>query len=79
MEELMRNLTLAFVAAGCLAFAIPPALATDSMSNARPSNDVSAKTGVTNQAVAQVQYNTKKKNDEINKQDQTRRRSWGGG
>ncbi len=74
----MRNLTLAMAAAGCLAFAMP-ALAASTMSNARPSDDVSAKSEVSSQMVAQAQYNTKKKTDEVNKQDQTRRRSWGGG
>lgn len=78
-EELMRNLTLALAAAGCLVFAIPPALAAGSMSDARPSHDVSGNSGITNQMVAQAQYNTQRKKDEINKQDQTRRRSWGGG
>jgi len=76
----MRNLTLALTAAGCLAFSAPPALATAAMSNTGPSSSVSAKSGLINQKLAQAQYNsTKKKTDEINKQDQTRRRSWGGG
>jgi hypothetical protein len=80
MEEPMRNFALALAAAVCLAFAITPALATSDMSNARPSDDVSAKSGMTNQMLAQTQYNTKKKPNEVYKQqDQTRRRGWGGG
>jgi hypothetical protein len=72
MEELMRNLTLALAAASCLAFAISPALATSNMSN--------AKSGSTNQMLAQAQYNTKKKSNEVYKQqNQTGRRGWGSG
>lgn len=75
----MRNLTLALAAAGCLAFSIPPALATVAMSSTGPSSDVSAKSGLISQKLAQTQNNSTKKKDESNTQDQTRRKSWGGG
>jgi opacity protein-like surface antigen len=71
----MKSFAIVVAAAGCLAFAIPPALA---MSNTGPS-DVSAKSGMSNQTLAQAQYNSTKKKDQNNPQDQTRRRSWGGG
>jgi len=75
----MRKLTLALAAAGCLAFATTPALAIDTITNTRPSGDVSANSGLTNQKLAQAQYNSTKKKNESNTQDQTRRKSWGGG
>jgi len=75
----MRNFQLALAAAGCLAFSMPPALATVAMSSTGPSSDVSAKSGLINQKLAQTQNNSTKKKDESNTQDQTKRKSWGGG
>ena len=75
----MRNFQLALAAAGCLAFSMPPALATVAMSSTGPSSDVSAKSGLINQKLAQTPNNSTKKKDESNTQDQTKRKSWGGG
>jgi len=57
----MRNFKLALAAAGCLAFSMPPALATVAMSSTGPSSDVSAKSGLINQKLAQTQNNSRKR------------------
>jgi hypothetical protein len=72
----MRKFTLALAAAGCLAVAAPPVLASNTMSGTRPSDVRSAPS---KQSLAQNQYNSTKKKDENNTQDQTKRKSWGGG
>jgi acid phosphatase class B len=74
----MRKMTLALAAVSCLALAAPPALAS-TMSNSRPSSDGTTKSAITKQMLAQAQYGTTKKKDENNTQDQTKRKSWGGG
>jgi opacity protein-like surface antigen len=71
----MKHLTLAFAAAGCLAFAIPSAFATSAMPNTHPSGAAATH----GQVLAQSQYNSTKKKDNSNTQDQTKRKGWGGG
>jgi hypothetical protein len=72
------RMTFALAAVNCLALAAPPALAS-TMSNSRPSSDGTAKTTIVKQMLAQTQSGTTKKKDESNTQDQTKRKSWGGG
>ncbi len=73
----MRKFTIALAAAGCLAIAAPPVLAGTTMSSTRPSDE--ARSAPTHQMLAQGTYNSTKKKNDSNTQDQTKRKSWGGG
>ena len=73
----MKRITLALAAMACLAFAAAPAVAANDVSNSRLNGDV--KSGMKSQRLAQTTQDTTKKKDDSNTQDQTKRKSWGGG
>jgi hypothetical protein len=73
-RELMRCNSL--VIAGCLTLAAPPVTIASTPSN--HNGDVATQQQLTTTKFAQNQ-DTKQKNQEYNKQDTSKRKSWGGG
>jgi len=73
----MKRITLALAAMACLAFAAAPAVAAHDVSNSRLNGAV--KSGMKSHRLAQTTQDTTKKKDDSNTQDQTKRKSWGGG